>query len=114
VHQIAFWDTGAPSYRWNELAVSAALKRNLNSNNGTRALALLHVALSDAMVATWDAKYAYQRPRPSEVDQSLLTVVAPPASPSYPSEHAAAAAAASAVLAYPVPGRRSPVRRQGR
>jgi len=53
--QIAFWDTGAPSYRWNELAVSEALKHNLNSNYGTRALALMHVALSDAMVATWDA-----------------------------------------------------------
>src|SRR6266496_2397620 len=26
--QIAFWDTGAPSYRWNELAVTAALRHN--------------------------------------------------------------------------------------
>jgi hypothetical protein len=59
--QIAFWDTGAPSYRWNELTVSEALKHNLNSNYGTRPLALVHVGLSDAMVATWDAKYAYQR-----------------------------------------------------
>ncbi len=101
--QIAFWDTGAPSYRWNELAVSEALKHNLNSNYGTRALALMHVALADAMVAIWDAKYAYQRPRPIEIDQSLTTVVATPASPSYPSEHAAAAAAASAVLTYLFP-----------
>src|SRR5262249_39690899 len=73
--QISFWDTGAPSYRWNELAVTEALKHNLASNYGTRALALLHVALSDAMVATWDAKYAYQRQRPSEVDQSLTTAL---------------------------------------
>jgi membrane-associated phospholipid phosphatase len=101
--QIAFWDTGAPSYRWNELAVNEALKHNLNANYATRALALMHVALSDAMVATWEAKYFYQRPRPAEVDQSLPTVVAAPASPSYPSEHAAAAAAASAVLAYLFP-----------
>jgi membrane-associated phospholipid phosphatase len=101
--QIAFWDTGAPSYRWNELAISEALKHNLNSNYATRALALLHVALSDAMVATWDAKYAYQRLRPSAVDRSLPTVLAAPANPSYPSEHAVAAAAASAVLAYLFP-----------
>ena len=47
--QISFWDTGAPSYRWNELAISEALKHNLNSNYGTRAMALLHVAVSDAM-----------------------------------------------------------------
>ncbi|HLZ31069.1 MAG TPA: hypothetical protein VKV73_27435 [Chloroflexota bacterium] len=88
--QIAFWDTGAPSYRWNELTVTEALKHNLRTNNGWRALALVHVGLSDAMVATWDAKYTYQRPRPTEVDESLTTVVPTPASPAYPSEHAAA------------------------
>jgi len=101
--QIAFWDTGGPSYRWNELTVSEALKHNLSANYATRALALVHVGLSDAMVATWDAKYAYQRPRPSDVDQSLATAVPPPASPSYPSEHAAAATAASTILAYLFP-----------
>jgi len=103
IDQIEFWDTGAPSYRWNELSVSEALKHNLGANYATRALALVHVALSDAMVATWDAKYAFQRPRPSDLDPSMTTVVATPASPSYPSEHAAAAAAASAVLAYVFP-----------
>jgi membrane-associated phospholipid phosphatase len=101
--QIAFWDTGAPSYRWNELTVTEALKHNLPAPYGTRALALVHVGLSDAMVSTWDAKYAYQRPRPTELDQSLATAVPTPASPSYPSEHASAAAAASAILAYLFP-----------
>jgi membrane-associated phospholipid phosphatase len=101
--QIAFWDTGAPSYRWNELMVSEALKHNLDTVHAWRALALVHVALSDAMVGTWDAKYAYQRPRPTDVDQSLSTVVRTPASPSYPSEYAAAAASASAILAYLFP-----------
>ena len=112
--QIEFWDTGAPSYRWNELSVSEALKHNLGANYATRALALVHVALSDAMVATWDAKYAYQRPRPSDLDPSLTTVVATPASPSYPSEHAAAAAAASAVLAYVFPDDAQLFAEQGR
>jgi membrane-associated phospholipid phosphatase len=101
--QIAFWDTAAPSYRWNELTVTQALQHNLDTVHAWRALALVHVALSDAMVATWDAKDAYQRPRPSEVDQSLSTVVPTAASPSYPSEHAVAAAAASEVLAYVFP-----------
>src|SRR5262249_47252253 len=101
--EIAFWDTGAPSYRWNELAMTEALKHNLNSNFGTRALALMHVALSDAIVATWDAKFAYQRPRPSIADPFLAAALPVSASPSYPSEHAATAAAASAVLAYLFP-----------
>ncbi len=101
--QIAFWDTGAPSYRWNELTVTEALKHNLPAGYGWRAMALVHIGLSDAMVATWDAKYAYERPRPGDIDQSLAIVLPTPASPSYPSEHAVAAATASAILAYLFP-----------
>jgi membrane-associated phospholipid phosphatase len=43
------------------------------------------------------------RPRPNEIDPSLATAVAPPRSPSYPSEHAASAGAAAAVLSYLFP-----------
>jgi membrane-associated phospholipid phosphatase len=70
-----------------------------------RQLALLHVAIYDAMIAAWDSKYAFKRPHPSEVDASLTTVTANPRSPSYPSEHAVAAGAASTVLAYVFPDR---------
>ncbi len=100
---IGFWDTGAPPYRWNEIAINEALKNNLPSNPASRVLALVHVAIYDATVATWSAKYVYRRPRPSDIDHSLVTVVPNPQSPSYPSEHAAAAGAASAVLAYLFP-----------
>ena len=68
-----------------------------------RVLALVNVAIYDATIAAWDAKYFYNRPRPSEADPSMTTVLPNPESPSYPSEHAAAAGAASAVLAYLFP-----------
>ncbi len=103
LEQIAFWDTGAPAYRWNELTINTALKNNLPSNLASRALALVHVAVYDATVAAWAAKYTYRRPRPSEVDPSLKTVLPNPESPSYPAEHAVAAGAASIVLAYLFP-----------
>src|SRR4029077_9382060 len=54
----------------------------------------------DATVAAWDSKYAYNRPRPSELDSTLKTRLPTPRSPSYPSEHAATAPAAAGVLAY--------------
>lgn len=101
--KIAFWDTGAPSYRWNELTIEHSLKRNLPVNFASRHLSLVHVAIYDAMVAAWDTKYAYHRPRPSELDPSLSTVVTTPASPAYPAEHAIAAGAAAAVLSYLFP-----------
>jgi hypothetical protein len=102
---IAYWDTGAPSYRWNEIAVSEALRNNLIVNPASRLLALLHVAIHDAMIATWDSKYAFNRRHPSEADADLSTVLSNPRSPSYPSEHAAAAGAAAAVLSYVFPDR---------
>src|SRR5262245_34123542 len=42
--QIAFWNTGGPIYRWNEIAVNLALKYNTNTLLAARALALMHVA----------------------------------------------------------------------
>jgi hypothetical protein len=65
----------------------------------------MHIAIYDAMVAAWDSKYTYKRPRPNEVKADLSTVMANPLSPSYPAEHAVAAGAASEVLAYAFPDR---------
>lgn len=103
--QIAYWNTGASAYRWNEIALEEALGANMNSMAAGRALALIHAAIYDATVATWDAKYTYDRRRPSKLDGQLTTVIENPNSPSYPSEHAAAAGAASEVLAYLFPDR---------
>jgi membrane-associated phospholipid phosphatase len=104
---IAYWDTGPPSYRWNQLAVAALLEDGVYTHVGARALALLHVALHDATVVAWDAKYAYKRPRPSDVDRGLKTAVAIPSTPSYPAEHAVAAGAAAEILASFYPDRRA-------
>jgi hypothetical protein len=103
IDQIAYWDTGGPSYRWNQIAVDEMLKVGPAGNIAFRDLALMHVAIYDALVAAWDTKYTYNRPRPSEADPSFTTVIPNPHSPAYPSEHAVAAGAASAVLAYLFP-----------
>jgi membrane-associated phospholipid phosphatase len=68
-----------------------------------RAFALLHVAMYDALVATWDAKYAFNRRPPTRADSRVRALVPVSDVPSYPSEHAAAAAAAAAVLTYLFP-----------
>jgi membrane-associated phospholipid phosphatase len=68
-------------------------------------MALLNVAIYDGTVAAWEAKYTYNRPRPSDLDSALTTLIETPNSPSYPSEHAVAAGAASAILGYLFPDR---------
>ncbi|MDZ4767365.1 MAG: phosphatase PAP2 family protein [Chloroflexota bacterium] len=97
--QIDYWNTGAPAYRWNQIAMEEMLQRALPGNISFRHLALIHVAIYDATVAAWDSKYTYNRPRPSEVDPSLETVIPNPSNPSYPSDYAVTAGAAAAVLA---------------
>ena len=103
--RVAYWDTGAPSYRWSEIAIAEHLKSGIPWQIAARNLALMHIAIYDAMVAAWDSKYAYNRPRPTMSKAGLVTVVASPLSPSYPAEHAVAAGAASEVLAYIFPDR---------
>lgn len=95
---IIYWDAGAPSYRWLEIAM-VQYANGPPSPFAARGLALVNVALYDAMIATWDAKYVYNRPRPTGVNVAIEI----PTSPSYPSEHAAAAGAASVILSYLFP-----------
>jgi membrane-associated phospholipid phosphatase len=101
--QIRFWDSGAPGYRWMQLTEQLAVSEGLPTPMQTRALSLVAAAIYDSTVAAWDSKYAYMRQHPGEIDNTVTTIVAPSASPSYPSEHAVTAAAAAAVLAYLFP-----------
>jgi hypothetical protein len=84
--QIAYWNSGAPEYRWNEIAMDAAFDANLAGMRAERLLALLNVAMYDATVAAWDAKYEYARARPSEFIPAFETAIPNPNNPSYPSE----------------------------
>jgi membrane-associated phospholipid phosphatase len=101
--KIAYWDAGAPPYRWNEIAIAAI---DVSGDPKTaRILTYLNAAMHDATVAAWDSKYAHNRPRPTHLDPSLQGPVATPRSPSFPSEHAAVAGAASEVLAFFYPAK---------
>ena len=101
--QIAFWDAGAPAYRWIDLINARLLAGIPTTTYSHRVYTYVAQAMYDATVATWESKYFYNRARPSELDHDLPTALPVPNSPSYPSEHAATAQAAAAVLAYFLP-----------
>jgi membrane-associated phospholipid phosphatase len=101
--RIRYWSVGSPAYRWNELARKEMANRAMGLPVAVRGQALMNVAISDATIVAWNAKYTFNRPRPSEVEASLQTVISTPNSPSYPAEHAVAAGAASEVLAHLLP-----------
>ena len=101
--RIAYWDAGPPPYRWNAIATEMFFRGAFGSSNFPRIQAYLNMAINDATVTAWDSKYAHSRPRPHQLDSSIVPVVAVPNSPAYPSEHAAAAGAASEVLGHFAP-----------
>jgi membrane-associated phospholipid phosphatase len=103
VDRIAYWNAGAPAYRWNQLAVQHLLENHVAVARASRALSLLNVAIYDATIAAWDSKYEYDRPRPAAARPALTTAIPTPASPAYPAEHAVTAGAAAAVLGYLFP-----------
>jgi membrane-associated phospholipid phosphatase len=104
------WDA-LPTTAWHTLALDLfglywALLPDVKSATparSARGFALLHVAMYDALVATWEAKYVYGRPMPARADPRVRALVPVSDIPSYPSEHAAVAAAAAAVLSYLFP-----------
>jgi membrane-associated phospholipid phosphatase len=101
----------APTVSWTDVALDRldfywpllSEVRVATPVRSTRIMALLHAAMYDAMVAAWDAKFAYNRVAPALADNHIRAEVDVTALPSYPSEHAAAAAAAALVLAYAFP-----------
>src|SRR5919204_6700000 len=80
LHLIRYWDAGAPGYRWNEIAMAQGIKEGILLR-AYRMLALLNVAIYDATIAAWHAKYTYHRPRPSAVSPALTTVLPPRGAP---------------------------------
>ncbi len=107
VKLVRFWDSGAPAYRWIQIAQQEVASHSLGGPAATRAMSLVAVAIQDATVLAWNWKYAYGRPRPAQFDTAVVPMIETPNSPSYPSEYAVAASAAASVLSYLFPERRS-------
>lgn len=128
---VAYWGAGSV-YRWNEIARELAAKYNLapayneetksypvpdasnplkepkfpfaNPPYTARVLAYLNVAQYDALVATWNYKFKYNRKSPSKIDASISALLPVSDLPAYPSEDAVVASASYTVLAGMFPG----------
>jgi len=106
-----FWViTGAPAF--NGLMRQAVEQRKLGTVESARVAALVYMAFNDALVAVFDAKYAYQFWRPITAvrngdqhgnpavkrDAGWLPLVDAPMHPEYPCAHCISAASVGQVL----------------
>lgn len=108
-----FWAASTASYYWDTVAVSLGAERHNTLSENARLLALLNVAMADAAIACWEAKYHYVFWRPvtaiplADTDGNPDTIADPawtpllitPNHPEYPSGHSTVSGAAAAVLA---------------
>jgi membrane-associated phospholipid phosphatase len=107
MHQVIFWNAGAPGYRWQEM-----LDKLWTVDTGRYAILanlLMGTATYDATVAAWNTKYAYKRPRPYAADKRIKVFIPKPESPSYPCEHSVAAGVAVAIFSKFYPAMRDSV-----
>lgn len=101
-HRATFWEVngGARAHTmWNEIARTKLIEYGYAPTTAARVLTALNVAMIDAGIACWDAKYTYWYIRPSQLDSDLKPVFAPPNHPSYPAAHGCFSTAAAVVLA---------------
>src|SRR4029450_3339194 len=102
---IQYYNAVPATQRWNDLTFALARAEQHSTNSQARLAAILHTALHDAVIATWAAKYQFNRKPPSQMAPDVTLVVpitgavpapgaVPALEPSYPSEHAALAGTA--------------------
>jgi PAP2 superfamily protein len=102
-----FWSDGLGTYtppgHWNRFACDAIVKNRYNPLRAARALAYLNMAMQDAGIACWDAKYYFHYPRPIQAMPGFKTILGTPNFPSYTSGHSMFSAAAAEVLSHVFP-----------
>jgi len=113
-----FWNGNTPGY-WNRIARTISGERKMTLSENAHLFALLNIAMADAAIACWDAKYHYVFWRPitaitlADLDANPATIADPawipllqtvppgirPNFPEYPSGHSTVSAAAAGILA---------------
>jgi membrane-associated phospholipid phosphatase len=108
-----FWNASTVTYFWNTVALDLSSRHHFTMSENAHLLALLNVALADAVIACWDAKYHYVAWRPvtaiplgdtdgnadTDPDPTWTPLLTTPAHPEYPSGHSTTSSAAATVLA---------------
>jgi hypothetical protein len=107
-----FYAASSPTQVFNQAAVQVAQQQGVSLSENARTLALINMAMSDSLVASFFNKYHYNFWRPetaihagdtdgnpkTEADPNYVPFITTPCFPSYPSNHGSAGNAAAEVL----------------
>ncbi|HEX4169684.1 MAG TPA: vanadium-dependent haloperoxidase [Bryobacteraceae bacterium] len=109
-----FWNPGNPPDFWDPVGVALSQKQHFGLLRTAHLLAQMNLAMADAMIGCWDAKYTYVSWRPvtaipladtdgnpdTAPDPNWTPLLVTPPFPGYPSAHSCASGAAAWVLAH--------------
>ncbi|MDX1907324.1 MAG: phosphatase PAP2 family protein [Bacteroidia bacterium] len=102
-----FWSDGLGTYtppgHWNRKASDYLVQYRQNPLRTARTFAYLNMALMDAGISCWDAKYYYHYPRPVQAMPGFKTILGTPNFPAYTSGHSTFSSAAATVLGHIFP-----------
>jgi membrane-associated phospholipid phosphatase len=98
-------ETGTPAGHWVLIEVQLAELLKLPLSRTAEMFALVNVAMADAFIACWEAKYRYNLLRPETYIQKHIRrqwkpYIQTPAFPEFPSGHSVVSAAAADVLTF--------------
>ena len=99
-----FMNSTSPNHLWNRAAIDLGAAQGTDLSENAHLLATLNLAIADALIACWDAKYEFEFWRPVTAirladDPEWTPLFATPAHPEYTSGHSSASSAAATVLA---------------
>lgn len=110
-----FWNDGLNTYsppgHWNRFAKEISVKYRLSPVRTARVFAYMNMAIVDAGISCWDAKYYYHYPRPIQTIPGFKTILGTPNFPAYTSGHSTFSAAAAEVLSHFFPSDASQFRK---
>jgi membrane-associated phospholipid phosphatase len=92
---------GGPAGYFGVLAAELGTRQHLDERRMSRVLAVMHMAVMDASIGCYQAKYQYWYIRPYQADPAITVAagVSRPNFPGYPSAHSCLSSAAAGVLA---------------
>ncbi|HEX2780156.1 MAG TPA: phosphatase PAP2 family protein [Gemmatimonadaceae bacterium] len=92
---------GGPAGYFGTLATQLGTQQHMDERRMSRLLAVMHMAIMDASIGCYQAKYEYWYIRPYQADAGITVAsgVSRPNFPSYPSAHSCLSSAAAGVLA---------------
>lgn len=102
-HVTYFQQKNSPPGHWIFIACSVAEKEKFNPIKTASLISTTAIAIADAFISCWEAKYVYNYIRPETfinnyIDKDWLPLIQTPAFPEYPSGHSVASSCAATIL----------------